>query len=354
MDILLLNLCLCIGYALFIRLLPLRNGLRTAIFLGITFVQLILLHSFVEVNSLPDLPEYYDIFQQIQFRYEIGVGELPDSKMESAFLYLMKLTILMGGSFGLFLFICSLLIISPYYIIINKYSKYVVVSVVLVLLTTYNQSLYVLRQHMAMAMVLFSYPMIIERNLKKFLLITAVAFALHQSALVWLPVYFLYGIERRTVYLIAVFCAAIFLGSFFVVIMNYVGGEVLQGYEAYLNGDDYEKTNMTMVWIMIAYLLSYVLILKQDVFSAGENKLLLSIVIIALLLSIVGVGFVGTGRLNMYYTMVVFLLVPKTMEYIKSILLRYIYAVSVMGCQLLLMVETLNGSSFQNFRMLWQ
>lgn len=75
---------------------------------------------------------------------------------------------------------------------IYKYSKDPMVSfVILITMSYFAFSLTGLRQTIAIAIILFSYNYIIQKKLFKFLIIVTVASLFHQSALFFLPAYFI-------------------------------------------------------------------------------------------------------------------------------------------------------------------
>lgn len=75
---------------------------------------------------------------------------------------------------------------------IYKYSKDPMISyIILITMSYFAFSLTGLRQTIAIAIILFSYDYIIQKKLLKFLIIVTVASLFHQSALFFLPAYFI-------------------------------------------------------------------------------------------------------------------------------------------------------------------
>ena len=279
---------------------------------------------------MPDLEAYSWGYEQI---HNTSLAELATANIygvkipEVGFRYLMKLCAELSSSFTFFLFILGVLWLIGYFRVISSYSPYVIISLLLLVVGPYNQSIFVIRQHLAMLVVFLSYTYIIRKNAIKFLLVIALAFLLHQTAIIVLPLYFLYQIRDKKKIIISIILVAIFLYFSFSYFLVTMGNDMLQGYSSYIDYNKYTtpdyidsdtKTNATGAFIVALELFLYIYMLKKDVFDDGINRILLLSLVVGLILSICGIGYNPTSRLVMYYTSVSFLTIPIMAKYARS------------------------------------
>lgn len=310
MEILIKNFITCILWGVIIYSIPIKRDIKDRIFLSITFIQLVLVHSLVDYKSLPDLPNYYDAFNRyakVSFDEIFHVNKVSHN-FEPGYVVYCKLISYVSTNFNVLLTITSVIMFFCYYKTIERYSAYPFISVLLIIVTTYNQSFFVLRQHLAMSILLLTYPYIINKQIWKYLILCAIAFSIHYSAIVFIPLYFLYNIEDKRKYMISIIIVSVILIFTAFSIFVYFGD--LLGYSGYIDSKKYEGANYTNFFIMLILLGAYIFSLKREVFNQNIQKLIFSIIIIAVVGSLVGVGISGTGRLFYYYTMIPFLLIP--------------------------------------------
>lgn len=322
MHILLLNFLflLIVG---FICSYPKPTMDKTKIFVCICFVLLLFFRTFVDVQSVPDLEAYcwgYDQISNISFS-KLATANISEVKIsEIGFRYLMKLCGIISSSFTFFLFAFGVLWLIGYIKVINSYSPYIVLSLILLVIGSYNQSIFVIRQHLAMVVVFLSYKYIIEKKCVKYLLVIAAAFLLHQTAIVILPLYLLYHVRGKKKIILSIILVAIFLYYSFSYMLVRVGNDMLQGYSSYIDSD--QKTNMTGAIIVAFELFVYSYTLKKNILNDGINRILFLSLVLGVLISLCGIGYNPTSRLVMYYTSVSFLTIPIMTKYAKNKILR--------------------------------
>lgn len=284
---------------------------KTTFFMGISAILLLFLRTFVNIQSVPDLEPYswgYDQLKDIAF-FKISVADINYVKIpEIGFRYLMKLCAYISSSFTFFLFVYGILWIGGYLKIIMTYSPYVILSIIMLTIGPYNQSIFVIRQHLAMLVVFLSYKYIIDKKIWKYLVIILLAYSIHQTAIIALPLYFLYHVQGTKKTVLAILGIALLMFFSFSYLLVNVGSEIMQGYSSYINSD--ARTNATGAILMASELAIYIYTLKKRVLDNGINKILFLSLVIGLILSICGIGFNPTGRLVMYYSSISFLAVP--------------------------------------------
>ena len=295
----------------------------------VTFLILLIVHAFVDINSVSDLYGYRDgflEFSQMSFS-DILTYDGYYARFEIGFRYFNKIVSILIGDFRFLLIIYAFIFLKSYYFTIKKCSPYVWVSIIMLLLGPFDQSIYVIRQHFAIALLFASIPLFIEKQYYKTILLVLVAFSLHTTAFVFTPVYFLYFIKDRKKlvgsFIIFAVCLSVAYNVYFT-----LTGDILENYETYINSDESGQNNNEMI-MALAFLVSYVAVLKNRVFEEGVNKVVFIIATIGFLLALVGTGFFGTGRLVMYYSVIPIILVPITMHYIRSWSLRFFFCAGV-------------------------
>lgn len=188
-------------------------------------------------------------------------------------------------------------------------------------------SIFVLRQHLSIAVLTLSYPHIIKQDFKKFMWILFIAYLIHSSSLIFLPVYFLYGIKDTRRYL-TVMTVGSLVASFLLLTIVLVLGSIFTRNTFFI--ENIERGVAIKSIIMGAVMLFYCYFLKERVLETGINKLVFTISF----LGIVGnalVGEAGGGRIFLSFYVVMLLQIPITMHYIKNKFIKSIYFISVLS-----------------------
>ena len=327
MHILILNIVFVFLCGGFVSLLPGNSEKKKRLFLYASFLSLWYVHSMVDVYSVPDLSAYKDYFEQsshLTFSQSFIKGVL-DSKIEIGFVVFFRLVGYLTGNFQFFLIIYSFVLLFLYYKLIDKESPFVFCSIALLLVGPYNQSIFVIRQHLALAILLVSFTFIRDRKLFKFLMLVALATFMHRSAIIFSMVYFIYGIHGKRTKGILITIAAIMI-LLFTVVARYVGDRIGL-YQSYLETD--EGQNITDVFISGVIMIASLIIMKGEVWQEGINRFSFVLIFLYFVLCVGGLGFDPTGRLSVYFSAGVVFLIPISMKYITSNFVRNIYFIIV-------------------------
>jgi len=126
-----------------------------------TFFQAVMLHTFVDMSTVPDLGVYNRAFDYIEENIEVS----DEIGMEKAFQIMMLIVGFFIPDFRFFLFVVSFLYLYFNYKTFGKYSPYITFSVIILLLAHFNQSLFVIRQYLSISILSLSYPYIIEKKI---------------------------------------------------------------------------------------------------------------------------------------------------------------------------------------------
>ena len=127
---------------------------------------------------------------------------------------LNKIIFVFGGNLRTLLFIVSISIYIPLYLVVKKYSKMPFISYLLFMfLGLFTFSLSGLRQTMAMGITILAFMQIKDKNLIKFIILVTFATLFHKSALIFYFAYPLYHfrISRKRLYLLIIPMIIIFI-----------------------------------------------------------------------------------------------------------------------------------------------
>lgn len=298
-------------FTILLGLLIPNEGKVCNLFMCLSFVVLVLLRTFVDIHSVPDLLGYCSGFNELKM---IDFTNVPTAYLytlktpEIGFRYLMKISSCLSDNFELCLLIIAVLSLMPYFKTIKQYSTSIALSVVILYLTIFTQSIFVLRQHLAMGILLLSYQHIISRNFKGFMLIFVLAFLMHQTALIFFPTYFVYGLfmsnNRRFITLLL--ASTILASTIFPILFGFFLNN-LTGYDHYVDADNSAITSLIISGVVLA---TYIFFCRDKVFHCGIHRLLFVLMSLDFILLLAGWKFGGMPRLLMYFSNCMFLLIP--------------------------------------------
>ncbi len=331
-----------------IYIVPLEKNRKDVFFLLVSFISMLYMHSMVSPQSMPDLPVYKDVFDSVRILRDWNAilnhwaHEGFGYNMEIGYLYLNWVIGQLTSSFTVYLWIYSFVMLYAYFKTIKQYSPYIYVSILILLLMPYGQSLFVIRQHMAMALLFSSIPFIIERRFISFLLVISfIFFSFHHSCLVFFPLYFLYGFNGKRL-ILALIISMVLIASFwsFLSLIS-----LYLNYETFAMESSSELSNVTTFIQMLLFLILYVCALGKKVLENGINKVCLCALILSVFLNGMSMGL-NLGRLTMYYNIFAILSIPLSLTYIRKIQIRYMIGFCVI---ILLIIQTVYGSNSQYF-----
>jgi len=286
-------------------------------YLIICFLLLLYVHSMVNINTMFDLPAYKAAFEEtfdLPWIKCLSWGNV-SFKIEPGYLLFYKAVSLISHDFQIFLWVNSLVLLSLYFILIKNNSKYYIISVLCLLLGSYNQSMFVLRQHLAAAILLSSFPLIRDRKQVKFLTLVLATFFIHQSALIFTPVYYLYQFDKRNLKIAIVTIGLLLFWGFQKFLI--LGSELTKSNEGYVYTEEGGGLNFKPALLGALWFATYCYAAKKHVFDDGINRFLLVLSSLSLVLLIAGIGFNPAGRLSIYFSCN-FLLIPVIWYYMKK------------------------------------
>ena len=105
-----------------------------------------------------------------------------------------------SNDFSFIIFATAFIYLFCFWLLIKRYSKYLLFAVVLFVILRFYNSCFILRQNTAVAICLLSIPYIENRKPIKFALTIRFASLFHQSALIFSIMYFLYNVSINKKY----------------------------------------------------------------------------------------------------------------------------------------------------------
>jgi hypothetical protein len=290
-----------------------------------TFIELLFIAGFRSRFVGADTGNYINIFNLISF-----TKTLPDIYMEQGFLMFTKILTDLSSSSQSLLIISSFIILTSVFLLIYKYSKKPWLSVLIYVTGPFFFHLTGMRQSLAIAFVLFSFHFILNRKLLMFILTIIIASTFHKSALLFMPVYYLFNLKlnKRNI-LIALFLTVssfIFFNKFSDIFFYF-----FPQYETYTSSVYYYgeiksasifKTIIAGIYILFGFLIwFYKIVPNKNDFEPKQyfqTKLLLYFSFIAFLLQFISINATLLERASILFSSFDIILYPNLISMVKD------------------------------------
>lgn len=229
------------------------------------------------------------------------------------------LNIVVGGlglPFQFLLFIIAFFIYFTYAKYIRNNSPNKLLSLTIFYLTGFVFSLILLRQFIAVCIGLKAFQYVIKRKQIAFLITVGVALLFHFTALVLLPVYYLYGIRPSKKNLLILFVSFIGIILAFNVVALYMAS--FSEYYAHYIGKETESSIVRLfmkIYIMAIYIFS----LKKCAIEKNINFLLLICLALNVIIYAGGSAVFGLFRLRTYFEISEIIGIPVILLYARSL-----------------------------------
>lgn len=286
-------------YRLFVVLLfcflLIANNYKKSNLFQIAIVLLVVFAGVRDPFIYPDIEEYLIYFKTEEFSN--GSTE----SVNIGYNFLSKVVYTLTGNFYFFSILVTCIIVFLYAWFISKFSPNKNISVFIYVLTLYFSSFFLLRQCLAMAFSLIAFNYVIERKLNLFLFWVLVAVSFHTSAVVILPVYYVYIIpwNRRTI-----FC--LIIGSIVAIIGLKTMAQYILMFSTYYSAG-YLDSDYQASYSRIAMKIVYMIVLLYSLGSEFKNKNIGYFVFICCLFEVVlylgtaAAGIEGVYRIRLYF-----------------------------------------------------
>ena len=297
------------------------SNYKEQVYLILAFGILLFFHAFRDPYSLADIPEYADAYKEsLGYTWDRVLSDhFVSLKSEVGFRIVIKAISSIFSSYQMLFILTSIFLVCSYYKTTKRYSAYFFISVMVFTVNSFAESLFMLRSFLAIGILLFSFPYIVERRIVPFLLLNFLAMNIHISSVIFLPVYFLYGVkDTKWIWVIFIVVGGLFMLRFDDIV-SYIVERYLPGYSYYfVYIDNYEGASWKMPALLGFLLLMRVIVLRKNFFDMGITRLLSIISVLAFMVYTAGMGFGLTSRMAMFFTNMTFLVLPDTMSHMKN------------------------------------
>lgn len=176
--------------------LHLQKSQRILTFLFIVFLQWWLIASLRDISVGWDTPTYESYFIEINnFNLLVCISVL---RLEPLYIALNNIVGSISIDFRIFLCVVACIIYGLIIYRIRRYSRIIWLSCWLfVAFGFYNFSINILRQSIALAVIIYSFEYIVERRFWKFICCVIIATLFHYTAIVFIVTYFIYKIPTN-------------------------------------------------------------------------------------------------------------------------------------------------------------
>ena len=296
------------------------------LFFCVIFVYLVVFLSFFNYQTFPDVRTYNRHYEFLVTNSISDFYYFHGYILEIGYVFFIKLLALLSPD-PRTLYIARGIIFSACILyVIRKYSKNYLLSILIFFICFgVNQSIFVVRQYLALAIFLLSISAILNKQPYKYLLIWFVAFSIHGSMIVFLPLYWIYNylnISKLLIlfWTIIAISISILVQNIFVFIAEKFGV-----YEAYLLFNDDEGTSAGLLLRTLMIFVPLLLFCFRKIRLETYGKLFFFTGLLNVCFGIAVIGIPSGGRLVTNYNAFSMLIVPYIFSSLQIKNTRYIY-----------------------------
>ena len=320
-------------FTLFSWLIVQSNFQSRLIWLSVMFGGLVIVRCLPDWKTWNDLPYYADAF----FKLSEGSWDLftkkgwnvEDIKSEPLWMIYNWVIAHIVPYFPFLLLVTAFLNLKGYFMAIKYWisGNLWVLSVLIIIVQSYSQSFFVLRQHLAIGLVVWSYVYMLEKKYLVMSILLCLAMGFHQTAVITLPAFFIHLFVKDTKKIFLCLGVYAILMSIAIKIMDTIVDSYFVGYNSYAVLEDDDVAVNSKVLLLSSFLLIWRwFVMKKACWYEGLNRFLTVLMILGVINSFIGTGTTTyMSRLNMYYSLLTFLYIPNTLSCVLSRRMRLIY-----------------------------
>lgn len=288
-----------------------KKGSKKYVFLEIIgLVLLAFLASIRGISIGTDLAHYVKPVFNATARYGLS-GNYYFKVIEVGYVFFNYIISLFCNNFNVFLFILQFFILAFSYYGLKKINpNHSLLIYMLFIILYYNKSLNVVRQSMALSLILFSFQFLFKKQSKKFLFIVFLAFLFHRSAIVAIFMYPLFSLitssKENVKYtfvalLIILFIVFAFFDSIFAFLIN--TGVLPTRYMSYLTSYYNNQVDFEIVDLVLDVCIAILYMLFSKLFQTKEkySKFYFFLLIIDIVFLIIGGKYSSVNRIGLYF-----------------------------------------------------
>lgn len=288
-----------------------KNKFTVNAFIFVSFLVLFFISGFRGINVGIDTPTYIEWFEEFN---RIGWERTFSTKKDVEFGWLLINYWVSKISHNpqLLIIVVSFLILSLHFMFLKKTSKNIFISIILFLsFNHFFTSMCSLRQFIAMGIVFFVYPMLIEKKYIKVFILMAIAFFFHYSTLIFdigILLAFLFSKKKRWIWIFLLF--SFFSVPVFVKLFNLLISGIPKYSYYMLSRTANSVGKLRTVYIIIEIcLIVYVLMNKK--LKSREMNIECILITFSITIGLLGAKIPLMFRLGYYFEYFLLLLVPE-------------------------------------------
>ena len=312
------------------------------LFLFLFFFPLGILGMFRAINVGSDTVTYYRAYNVIT-NSDLYTSFLYHGRMEQGHVLFMKFCSKLGLTAAQFVGTCSFLTLTTIAIYFYKNSKCLFISCFSFFsLCFFDGSCNIVRQYLALTILLFSVRYIFKRNLLLFLAIVILASTFHKTAVIFLIVYPLYNVElsRKNIWYLMLFtiafaiCGMLFLNHFLELLIgnDWYGGYAKSHYVT--QGVRFGSFINIFIQMLYSVICLYAYHLYGDQFSK-EEKFFQWLSLISLSIECCTLPVNVMERLGLYFHFFSLIAIADALYYFKKnnyYISYYVMLLMLVGC----------------------
>lgn len=199
------------------------------------------------------------------------------------------------------------------YFAIKKMSANIFLSLLIYISFRFSDAhLNLMRQGLSLALVLYSYKYVIDKDFKKYIFMILIAFLLHKSAIMVFPIYFLHKFDFRKIH---IFYILLIIAAFYV-LKHQIYSNL---FYIFLQNDTYnvylKHTNEHGILYYILYIVTYLICLFGGDRNDSETNRLLCLTLIGVTIQSITLVNPAFNRVSCYYTQFFIFLIPNVYTY---------------------------------------
>lgn len=333
-------ICIFIILALIIKKLPINKD-KNKIFINIGFIILFLILIIREPYS--DMVRYVQVFKKTSFE---TFPEILKLRWEKLYLVLNLVISIFTNSERIFIIIMAVLGLIGPYIFMKRYSKNYIFSLMFfVILGLYNYNFYIIRQALAISVLLLGIKYIEQKSLWKFLGIVLLATCLHKTSIVFIVAYPLCNIKLNI--------KGIIIYTFTAITVLFTNGKIVElmyklslydSYSGRNNVSDGKGRLLLLILIFFAMLVINYMNHKEElnkskIFSIRKkedsNTIFFNMLMIGILFQLLAIEQSVIVRLGNIFVSSVIVLIPNITDEIENIKFKKICYIGLL-CSIIL------------------
>ncbi|MFC0013745.1 MULTISPECIES: EpsG family protein [Allobacillus] len=334
----------------FLITFPKKSYEKEKLFFWVTFTILFLISALRGPQIGTDTANYIRGFKRISNAEYSNFFNVV--RWEEGYVLFNKIISILSNSPQIIIIFTSLLILSCVFYFINRNSKNIIFSIyIFVTMFYYFASFNIIRQFLAIGIILIAYKFILERRIVPFAALILFASTFHGLAILFLPVYFLYGVKLNKLNTIIITFGVTFFVYFFEKILNIIF-EFFPSYQWYVDTDYFEGGGI-LTSLISASILVFGFLIRQITKISKEYDFLLILTILSLLISLLSMKVSILNRFDYYFSVFNILFIPLAINSIEDkktrIIIYYVVYCIAFLYFLARLIEGFHGVTPYNF-----